>query len=190
MKFMETELAGAFIIELEQKTDPRGFFARAWCKDEFSAAGLVNDIVQCNIGFSERAGTLRGIHYQQAPHGEAKVVRCTRGSVFDVIIDVRPDSLTFGKWSGHELDADDRLMLFIPEGFGHGYQTLEDDTEIFYQSSEFYHPESAVGIRYNDPAFAIHWPLEVTSISEADRTWPDYQLEPGPRATPNRTQAK
>ncbi len=178
MIFTEIDIPGAFTVEFEEKTDDRGFFARSWCEREFAALGLANKIVQCNVGYSTRAGTLRGIHYQDAPHAETKVVRCTRGAVYDVIVDVRPDSPTYGKWSGRELTADNRLMLFIPEGFGHGYQTIENDTEIFYQTSEFYHPESATGIRYDDPAFVINWPLPITAISDTDRSWPDYQLVP------------
>jgi len=175
MRFTETPLAGAFIIEMEPKGDDRGFFARSWCREEFAAHGLSIQIVQCNVGFSTRAGTLRGLHHQQAPHEEAKVVRCTRGAVYDVILDLRGDSPTYGKWYACELDADGRRMVYIPEGVGHGYQTLTDDAEIFYQTSEFYHAESAAGIRYDDPAFRIDWPLKVTAISEPDRSWPDYQ---------------
>lgn len=174
MKFTETRLPGAFMIELEPKTDERGFFARSWCHDEFSAHGLSIRVVQCNIGYSTRAGTIRGIHYQQDPHAEAKVVRCTSGALYDVIIDLRCESPTYGKWHACKLSAAGRNMIYIPEGFGHGYQTLADNTEIFYQTSEFYHPESATGVRYDDPAFGIDWPLEVTSISETDRSWPDF----------------
>ncbi len=178
MKFTEISLRGAFLIEMEPKTDDRGFFARSWCRDEFSTRGLNTQIVQCNVGFSDRAGTLRGIHYQQAPHAEAKVVRCTRGAVYDVMIDLRPDSTTFGEWHACELSVENRLMIYIPEGFGHGYQTLADETEIFYQTSEFYHPESAVGVRFDDPAFSIDWPVQVTAISDTDRSWPDFAFPP------------
>ncbi len=174
MKFTETKLTGAFLIELEKKSDDRGFFARAWCAEEFAAHGLNCRIAQCNNGFSDRASTLRGIHFQVAPHAETKVVRCIHGALYDVIVDLRPRSPTFREWCSHELSADNRRMLYIPEGFGHGYQTLEDNTEILYLTSEFYHPESASGVCYDDPALGIDWPLDVTSISLPDRNWPAF----------------
>ena len=174
MRFTETELAGAYLIELEPKADRRGFFARAWCQDELAALGLNTQVVQCNIGHSAFAGTLRGIHNQRAPHEEAKVVRCVRGAVYDVIVDLRLESPTFRQWSAVELTAESRKMLYIPQGIGHGYQTLTDETEIFYQTSEFYHPESSTGVRFDDPAFGIQWPLPPSSLSDADKTWPLY----------------
>jgi dTDP-4-dehydrorhamnose 3,5-epimerase len=173
MQFRETKIRGAYLIELDKKADERGFFARSWCQEEFESRGLSSRIVQCNIGFSPKMGTVRGIHYQQAPHADAKVVRCCRGAIYDVIVDVRPESATYGEWNAVELTAESHTMMYIPEGLGHGYQTLRDDTEILYQTSEFYHPESAVGIRYNDPAFEIDWPLPVACISQGDTSLPD-----------------
>ncbi|WP_449245244.1 dTDP-4-dehydrorhamnose 3,5-epimerase [Desulfobacca acetoxidans] len=171
MIFCETRLKGAFIIELEPIADARGFFARTWCQREFAAHGLKSRFVQCNISYNKKKGTLRGMHYQIAPHAEAKVVRCTRGAIYDVIIDLRPDSLTFKQWLAVELTADNRRMLYIPEEFAHGFQTLEDDTEVFYQMSEFYHPECARGVRWDDEAFGIEWQGEIPIISENDRSY-------------------
>ena len=175
MIFTECKLSGAFIIDLETIEDPRGFFARTWCQREFREHGLSMSTVQVNIGFSRRKGTLRGMHYQEPPRDEVKVVRCTRGAVYDVIIDLRPDSRTYTQWAGVELTAGNHRILYVPQGFAHGYQALEDNTEICYQTSEFYHPEAARGVRYSDPKFGIEWPLETTVISEADRSWPDYR---------------
>lgn len=166
--FCETKLKGAFIIELERLEDERGFFARTFCQEEFEAHGLNARIVQCNISFNKRKGTLRGMHYQVAPYEEAKLVRCTKGAIYDVIIDLRPDSLTFRRWIAVELTADNRFMLYVPADFAHGFQTLEDNTEVFYQMSEFYHPECARGVRWDDPAFAIEWPMVPITISEKD----------------------
>ena len=174
MKFTETPLADAFVIELEPMTDERGFFARGWCSREFEEHGLAANIVQANVSFNHSAGTLRGMHYQVAPHEESKLVRCTSGALFDVIIDLRADSATFGQWFGVELSAANRHMLYVPHGFAHGYQTLTDGTEAFYQVSEFYAPGAEQGIRYNDARFAIEWPLIVKVISEKDASWPDY----------------
>lgn len=173
MQFSETPIPGAFVISLEPIVDDRGFFARTWCERELAARGLCTRVVQCNIGYSKRRGTLRGIHFQKAPHEEVKIVRCTRGGVFDVIVDLRPESPTYGQYHGIELRADEHRMLYIPAGLGHGYQALEDGTEMFYQSSEFYYPECSDGLRYNDPALGIRWPTEVTSITERDLQWPD-----------------
>jgi len=158
MKFTETKLKGAFIIEIELIKDERGFFARTWCKKEFSEYGLNPNLAQCNISFNKKKGTIRGMHYQDDPYQEAKLVRCTRGSIFDVIIDIRPDSNTFQKWISVELTSTNQKMLYIPEGFAHGFQTLEDNTEVFYQMSEYYHPECARGIRWDDPKLGITWP--------------------------------
>lgn len=175
MKFTETGLKGAYIIEPERMEDERGFFARTWCRREFEEHGLNSGLVQCSISYNRNKDTLRGMHYQMAPHEEAKVVRCTRGCIFDVIVDMRPASPTHKRHVSVRLSADNRTMLYIPGGFAHGFQTLEDATEVFYQMSEFYHPESARGVRWNDPAFGIAWPDAVTRhISERDRNWPDF----------------
>ena len=174
MLFRETRLRDAFIIEIERREDERGFFARAWCEKEFENHGLITRFVQCDISFNKRKGTLRGMHYQVAPYEEAKLVRCTRGAIYDVIIDLRPLSPTYKQWVGVELTADNYKMLYVPESFAHGYQTLEDDTEVFYQVSQFYCPECEGGVRHDDPAFGIRWPLDVQMISNKDRNWPDY----------------
>jgi dTDP-4-dehydrorhamnose 3,5-epimerase len=175
MLFTHTRLQGAYIIELEKKSDNRGFFARAWCQKEFQAQNLVSEFVQSNVSWNQSKGTLRGMHRQVAPFEESKLIRCTRGAIYDVILDVRRDSATFGKWLGYELTEKNHRSLFVPGGFAVGYQTLEDDTEVAYLVSEFYAPGSEEGIRYNDPAFSIEWPLAVTVISEKDKSWPDYQ---------------
>ena len=174
MKFTELALKGAYIIDLERREDSRGFFARSWCRKEFGEHGLCEEFVQSNVAFSTKKGTVRGMHYQIAPHQEVKVVRCTMGSIYDVIIDLRSGSPTAGQWTGVELNSGNHRMLYVPEGFAHGYQTLEDNTEIYYQTSRFYAPESARGNRYDDPAFGIEWPLTVGSISDPDKSWPDY----------------
>ena len=173
MIFRETPLNGAFIVEMEQNADERGFFARSWCRREFSEHGLDADLAQCSVSFNRAAHTLRGLHYQAAPHAEAKLVRCTRGSLFDVIADVRPDSPTRGRWFGIGLSAGNRLALYIPEGVAHGFQTLEKDTEVLYQISAYYHPECARGIRWNDPDVGIAWPPAAERvISERDAALP------------------
>ncbi|HID62784.1 MAG TPA: dTDP-4-dehydrorhamnose 3,5-epimerase [Anaerolineae bacterium] len=178
MIFKETNLKGAFIIEMEPIRDNRGFFARAWCQKEFEAHGLITSFVQANITFSPKKGTLRGLHYQIAPHEEIKLVRCTRGAIYDVIIDLRPESPTYRQWLGTELTADNRKMIYIPGGFAHGYQILIDDTEVFYQVGQFYAPEHERGIRWDDPAFEIDWPIASPLIlSEKDKRWPDYSLQ-------------
>ena len=176
MIFRETKLRGAFIIEPERLEDERGFFVRTFCREEFEAHGLKPQVAQCNISFSRRKGTLRGMHYQVVPHEEAKLVRCTMGAIYDVIIDLCPDSPTFKQWIAVELTADNRRMLYIPEGFAHGFQTLQDNTEVFYQMSEFYHPECARGVRWDDPTFGIEWPLPNPILSAKDRSYPDFQL--------------
>jgi len=176
MLFAETKLKGAFVIELEPHTDERGFFARSWCRREFEAHKLNSNLVQCDVSFNAKKGTLRGLHYQTEAFEEAKLVRCTRGAVYDVIVDIRPDSPTFRHYVGVLLTADNRLSLYVPEGFAHGFLTLEHSTEVFYQMSEFYAPEAARGFRWNDPAFGIEWPSEVMIISERDRTYPDFSL--------------
>jgi dTDP-4-dehydrorhamnose 3,5-epimerase len=172
MIFTETRLHGAFIIEPELIEDERGFFARTWSQTEFVRYGLNPRVVQTNLSFNQRRGTLRGMHFQAQPHEEAKVVRCTAGSIYDVIVDLRPESPTFRQWIKAELSANNRLMLYVPESFAHGFQTLEDDTEVAYQISEYYHPESARGVRWDDPVFGIDWPLEISVMSERDRSHP------------------
>jgi dTDP-4-dehydrorhamnose 3,5-epimerase len=173
--FAETPLKGAYIIDLERCEDDRGFFARSWCGDEARKHGLNPRVAQCNVSFNSTAGTLRGLHYQAAPCQEAKLVRCTRGSVFDVIVDLRPDSPTFRQHVAVVLTADNRKGLYVPEDFAHGFLTLEDATEVFYQMSEAYAPEYARGVRWNDPAFAIPWPSLPQVISERDRSYPDWR---------------
>ena len=174
MIFHETKLHGVFEIHIEPHSDERGFFARSWCKREFESKKLNPELAQCNISYNERRGTLRGMHYQAEPFGEAKLIRCTAGAIYDVAIDLRPQSFSYRQWVGVVLSANDRNMLYIPEGCAHGFLTLEDKTEIFYQMSEFYHPESARGLRWNDPAFQVEWPEEVQVISERDRMYPDF----------------
>ena len=180
MKFSPTSLEGAWVIDLERIEDDRGFFARAWCQREFAEHGLNAQVVQCNVSFNHARGTLRGMHYQVAPHREVKLVRCTRGKIYDVIVDLRPDSPTYKGWLGVELTAENRRMLYVPEGFAHGYQTLEDASEVFYQVSEFYQPGSEGGLRWNDVAFGIDWPLEPTVMSDKDRSHPDFENARGP----------
>ncbi len=174
MIFTETKLKGAYVIDLERVSDERGFFARRWCAKEFSSHGLSPIIVQANVGHNAKRGTIRGMHFQIAPHAEVKVVHCSRGVLYDVIVDLRDGSPTRGQWIGAELTADNGRMLYVPEGFAHGYQTLEDETDLVYQTSQFYAKESAKGVRYNDPAFAIAWPLPVSVVSSGDANWPDY----------------
>lgn len=200
MRFIETKLKGAFIIEIEPHEDERGFFARTFCQEEFKAHGLNPRVVQCNISFNKKKGTLRGMHYQVAPYEEAKLVRCTRGAIYDVIIDLRPESPTFKQWIAVLLTSSDeqivvhrslltglnvlfpapRSMLYVPEGFAHGFQTLEDNTEVFYQMSEFYHPECARGVRWDDPAFGIEWPeVEKRIICDRDLNYPLWESRYG-----------
>ncbi len=179
MEFTETILKGAFLVRLKKIEDERGYFARSWCDQEFSQHGLSAPMVQMNVGFSRRRGTIRGMHFQLPPHAEAKFVRCTRGAIFDVIIDLREDSPTFGKWFGQELTPDNGLLLYAPQGFAHGYQTLQDDTEMYYQTSATYAPAAARGVRYDDPAFGIVWPQPVSVISAADRQWPVFNGKSG-----------
>jgi len=172
LKFYETPLAGAYLVELERIEDSRGFFARSFCTSEFAALGLDIAIIQCNVSFNRKAGTLRGMHFQAVPHEEAKLVRCTMGSLYDVIIDLRAQSPTFRQWYGAELSAKDHRMLYIPKGFAHGFQTLEDDTEVFYHMSEPYKAESARGVRFDDSAFGIRWPIPNPILSDRDRSYP------------------
>lgn len=177
MIFTETKLKGAFILELKKIEDERGFFARSWCQKEMEEHGLTAQVVQTNVSFNPKKGTLRGMHYQVAPHEESKLVRCTRGSIFDVIIDLRPGSETYKQWQGVKLTSDNYRMLFVPEGFAHGYMTLEDNTEVTYQVSQFYTPGAEQGIRWNDPAFNVDWPLTPSILSEKDKAHPDFKDE-------------
>jgi dTDP-4-dehydrorhamnose 3,5-epimerase len=174
MIFLKTPLKDARLIDIEKREDERGFFARAWCRREFTANGLNPDLAQCSISFNPHRGTLRGMHFQAKPFEEAKLVRCTSGSLYDVIIDLRPDSPTYLKHLGAVLTAENRRMLYVPEGFAHGFLTLMGATEVFYQITEFYTPEAQRGVRWNDPAFAIDWPEEPRLISERDRNFPDF----------------
>jgi dTDP-4-dehydrorhamnose 3,5-epimerase len=174
MRFVETRLEGALIVEPERLEDRRGFFARTWCRREFAEHGLSEDLVQCSISYNRWKGTLRGMHYQLPPHEEVKLIRCTAGAVFDVIIDLRPDSTTFKQHFAAELTAENRRMLYVPAGFAHGFLTLADDTEVFYQMSEYYTPDSGRGVRWNDPAFGIEWPLAVSVIVERDLSYAEF----------------
>ncbi len=177
MLFQPTKLDGAYLIAMQKLEDERGFFARSWCVNEFAEHGLDGNLVQCNVSFNTQQGTLRGMHYQAEPWAETKVVRCTSGAIYDVIIDLRPPSPTFLQWTGVTLSAENRLMLYIPKGFAHGFQTLADRSEVFYQMSDFYAPAYARGLRWNDPLFNIQWPLAVTTISAKDQQYADYQAE-------------
>lgn len=173
MIFTPTPLAGAFVIEMEKHQDDRGFFARSWCVNEFKHHGLNPNLVQCNVSSNKKAGTLRGMHFQKHPKPEAKLVRCTRGAMFDVIVDLRPDSQTYKKWFGVELTADNHKALYVPEGFAHGFQTLVDDTEVLYQMSEFYDADLSGGFRWDDPAIGIEWPPHPARIiSDRDAQLP------------------
>ncbi|MGH8931369.1 MAG: dTDP-4-dehydrorhamnose 3,5-epimerase [Egibacteraceae bacterium] len=181
MLFTETHVAGAFLFEPQRITDERGFFARTWCRTELQAHDLDTALAQCNISFNQHRGTLRGLHYQAAPHGEVKLVRCTRGAIFDVALDLRPGSATYGAHTTAVLTADNRHLLYIPKGCAHGFLTLEDETEVAYQMSAPYVPEAARGVRWDDPAFGIRWPEPVRVIAERDRTYPD--VEPSGKAS-------
>ncbi len=172
LKFEESSLPGVFIVDLQLAEDDRGFFARGWCKKEFSDRGLTSNLSQVNVSQNHATGTLRGLHMQSAPHEEAKLVRCTRGKIFDVAVDMRETSPNYLEWFGCELSAENRTSLFVPKGFAHGYQTLADDTEVFYLISEFYAPGAEAGYRYDDPKIGIHWPGDIRAISEKDENWP------------------
>ena len=173
MTFLDTPVQGAYVVQPEPREDERGYFARTWCADEFRARGLNTDIRQCSISFNRKKGTLRGLHYQAAPFEEAKLVRCTRGAIFDVALDLRPGSPTYLRHAAVVLDSRETSMLYIPEGCAHGFQSLEDESEVSYQISQVYAPECARGVRWNDPAFGILWPMAPTCISERDRDYPD-----------------
>lgn len=175
MIFRETRLKGAFVVEMEKREDFRGSFARTWCAEEFRSHGMNIAMVQGNTAYSKVRGTLRGMHLQKAPFEEAKLIRCIRGSIYDVMVDLRPGSRTFKEWVSVELDEMSNVMVLVPEGFAHGYQTLRDDTEVFYLVSQFYSPECEAGVRYDDPAFNIQWPIrDVAVMSEKDKNWPDF----------------
>ena len=174
MRFHETNIPGVFEVQVEPVNDERGFFARTWCRDELRSHGLNPELVQCSISYNTRKGTLRGLHFQAAPYQETKLVRCTRGAIYDVVLDLRVDSPAYKHWTAATLSAADRNMFYIPEGCAHGFLTLEDHTEVFYQMSQVYNAESARGVRWNDTAFAIRWPAGVEVISERDRTFPDF----------------
>ena len=176
MKFTQTKLDGAYIIELNKIEDERGFFARAWCQEEFKAHGLSENIAQTNIAFNRHKGILRGMHRQIHPFEEVKVVRCIRGSIYDVIVDLRKGSKTYKQWIGVRLTSENRTALYVPEGFAHGYLTLEENSEVFYQVSQFYSPEHESGVRWNDSAFCIEWPyIDEYLVSEKDQAWPDFE---------------
>lgn len=174
MIFRETELSGVHVVELEPQRDERGWFARVWDPEEFDTAGLEPKVAQISIASNSRRGTLRGLHFQAEPHAEAKLVACIRGALFDVVVDLRPNSATYRQWLGIELRAGVERLLFVPEGFAHGYLTLADDTEALYLISTPYAAEAARGVRWDDPAFGIEWPSEPAVISERDRSWPDF----------------
>lgn len=176
MKFQETSIQGAYIIEPERLEDERGFFARSWCRDEFALHGLNTNLAQCNLSFNRQRGTLRGMHFQSAPDGETKLVRCTMGAIFDVIVDLRPDSHSYLVWQGVELTAENRRMLYIPRYVAHGFLTLADSSEVFYQMSDPFKSASARGVRWNDTAFGIRWPQSPEVISQRDNLYPDYEV--------------
>ena len=178
MTFKETAISGVFEIGIQAIRDERGFFARAWCRSEFEQHGLESTLVQCNISFNVRKGTLRGMHFQAAPFAETKLVRCTLGAIYDVVLDLRPQSTTFKSWVAVTLTAENRNMVYIPKGCAHGFLTMQDETEVFYQMSEVYNAESARGVRWNDPAFDIAWPDRVEVISDRDRNYPDFKSRP------------
>jgi dTDP-4-dehydrorhamnose 3,5-epimerase len=177
MNFIQTELAGATIVEPQRREDARGWFARVYCEREFAEHGLPPRVAQTNMSLTRRRGTLRGMHYQAAPHAEDKLVRCVQGAIWDAIVDLRADSPTFRKWIGVELSADNGRMLLVPKGFAHGFVTLTEDCAVTYQVSEFYTPAAERGLRWNDPAIGIRWPVEVVDLSDKDRNWPDFKLE-------------
>lgn len=177
MIFGATGVDGAWLIDIEPKEDERGFFARVWCRQELAAQGLDIEVAQESISWNRHRGTVRGLHFQRPPHAETKIVRCARGAIFDVIVDLRPRSPTFLRWEAFELTAADHRAIYIPKGLAHGFQALTDDTEVAYQISAFHVPEAAAGFRYDDPAFGVRWPLPVTMISERDLSWPAFEAD-------------
>lgn len=176
MEFLKTKLPGVLEIHIEAKSDERGFFARTWCQKEFESHGLAAKLVQCSLSFSKRKGTLRGMHYQITPYEETKLIRCTQGAIYDVVLDLRLKSPAFKNWVAVELTAEKRNMIYVPQGCAHGFLTLEDQSEVTYQMSEFQNAESARGVRWDDPAFQIKWPAKVEVISERDRSYPNFQV--------------
>jgi dTDP-4-dehydrorhamnose 3,5-epimerase len=175
LNFVPASLAGVFLVEIDRKEDARGFFARLWCREEFAAHGIAIDMVQASVSHNAEAGTVRGMHFQWPPSCEAKLVRCERGRIYDVIVDLRPDSRTFTHHYAVTLDAGERNALYVPPGFAHGFQTLEADTDVVYMMSDFYRPDISDGVRFDDPAFGIRWPSPVTRIAERDRNYPDFE---------------
>ncbi|MES2978267.1 MAG: dTDP-4-dehydrorhamnose 3,5-epimerase [Pseudomonadota bacterium] len=177
MKFTKTKLDGAMVVEVDRREDARGYFGRTFCEGEFEAHGLASRMVQTNMSLTRKKGTLRGMHYQLAPHAEDKLVRCTRGAIWDAIVDIRPESPTYLQWIGVELSEDNGRMLLVPKGFAHGFVTLTDDAAVNYQVSAAYAPTAERGARFNDPAFDIAWPVDVLDMSDKDRNWPDFITE-------------
>jgi len=176
LKFIETKIKGVFLIEIEKIEDRRGFFARTWDSQELKNKKLIHNFVQCSISFNKKKGTIRGMHFQLPPYEESKIVNCVKGKIFDVIIDLRKNSPTFKQWESNELSSENYKMLYIPKGIAHGFQTLEDNSEVYYQMSEYYKPEYYRGIRYDDPNFKIRWPLPISAISENDKEWETAKL--------------
>lgn len=176
MIFQETELKGAYIVELEPAKDERGYFARTYCQNEFRQNGLELTIVQCDVSYNKRKGTLRGMHYQLAPHEEVKLVSCIRGAIYDVIVDLREQSSTYGRWTAAELTENNCKMFYVPHGFAHGFQTLANNTMVCYLMSEYYYPECARGVRWNDSVFGIKWPVKIAIMADKDRQFPDFVL--------------
>lgn len=174
MQFLETKIDGVYLLQLALLEDERGYFARTYCANEFLKRGLDANYVQCNTSFNRKKGTLRGMHYQKAPHGEAKLIRCTRGAIYDVVVDLRPDSKSYKQWEAFELSEANGKLLYVPEGCAHGFQTLKDSTEVFYQMSYHFVPEAARGLRWNDPSFKIEWPADERIISAKDQNYPDF----------------
>lgn len=174
MIYNETDIPGVYILEIEPIEDERGFFARSWCKDEFASKGLDTELMQCGISFNKKIGTVRGMHFQSAPFEEVKLVRCTKGAIYDVVLDLRKDSSTYKQHIEFELSESNHKMIYIPVGIAHGFQTLKDNTEVYYQISQVYNNEHSCGVRWNDPSFSITWPLSVTSISDKDLNYEDY----------------
>lgn len=172
MKFTATAIEGAYVIDLEPSADERGFFARTFCRDEFAKLGLEGTFAQCNVSRNVRKGTIRGLHFQASPDEETKVVSCTHGAIFDVIVDLRAQSATFGRWASFKLTRDNRRAVYIPKGVAHGFQSLEDDTDVFYLMGQRYRPESARGVRWNDPRLGIPWPVSEVIVSDRDRQFP------------------
>lgn len=183
MRFLPTNLSGVFVVEMELREDARGLFARSWCQDEFAAQGLNTRLAQCSISYNKRRGILRGMHFQAEPYAEVKLVRCTAGAVYDVALDLRPASPTFRQWTAIELTTENRRALYVPIGCAHGFQTLTEGAEILYHMSEFYHADAASGVRWNDPAFGIRWPVENPLLSERDATYPDFPASEFTEAT-------